>query len=105
MLVLNLTQEELGIVVAIVKLTAVRVDAAAHQMQARVIFVAGLAAQLVPLGRHLTVGVIFEAADATTRQIHSLQAICRIPFITGNRATRVAPYYLATPLVIAPAGQ
>lgn len=40
MLVLNLTQEELGIVVAILELTAVRVDAAAHQMQAGVIFVA-----------------------------------------------------------------
>ena len=56
MLVLNLAQEELGIVVAILKLTAVQVDAAAHQMQAGVIFVVGLTAQLFPLGRHLAVG-------------------------------------------------
>jgi hypothetical protein len=88
MLVLNLTQEELGIVVAILELTAVRVDAAAHQMQAGVIFVAGLTAQLVPLGRHLAVGVIFETAGTTTKQMHGLQAICRIPFITGNRAVQ-----------------
>ncbi len=40
MLVLNLAQEELGIVVAILKLTAIGVDAAAYQMQAVVIFVA-----------------------------------------------------------------
>ena len=104
MLVLNLAQEELGIVVAILEFTAIGVDAAAHQMQAGVIFVAGFAAQRVPLGCHLAVGVIFETANTTTRQIHGLQAICRIPFITGNRAARVAPYYLATPLVIAPAG-
>ena len=56
MLVLNLAQEELGIVVAILEFTAIGVDAAAYQMQAGVIFVAGLAAQLIPLGRHLAVG-------------------------------------------------
>lgn len=40
MLVLNFAQEELGIDVATRDLTAVRVDAAAYQMQAGVIFVA-----------------------------------------------------------------
>ncbi|HHQ4706813.1 TPA: hypothetical protein ACSP0D_000868 [Aeromonas veronii] len=56
MLVLNLAQEELGIVVTIRELTAIGVDAAAYQMQAGVILVAGLAAQLIPLGCHLAVG-------------------------------------------------
>ncbi|MNG89223.1 hypothetical protein D3C79_480810 [compost metagenome] len=102
--ILDLAQEQLGIVVAILELTAIGVDAPAHQVQARMIFETGLASLLIPLRRYLAIRVVFETAATTAWQMYGQQAIGGIPLIASDGPARVAHQDLATPFIIAPTG-
>ncbi len=67
-LVFDFGEQQAGIVVAITQLAAIRVDAAADQMQVVGIFIAGDAAQFIAFGSDFAVGVVGKSAGGAAGQ-------------------------------------
>jgi len=84
--VLDLGEIELRVVVAVAQLAAVRIDAAADQVQVFGVFVAGDTAEFVAFGGDVAIGVVGEGTCCTARQRDLCQAVGRIPLVLGDGA-------------------
>lgn len=85
-LVFDLGEQQARVVVTITQLAAVRVDAAADQMQVVGVFVAGDAAQFVALGGDFAVGVVGESTRGAAGQSGLCQAVGCVPLVMGDGA-------------------
>jgi len=100
-LVLDLAEQQPGVVIAVAQLAAVGVDAPGDEVQATVVFVTGHPAELIALRRHLAVGVVFVGAAGAPRQGDLAQAAQGIPLEPGDGALFVLAGDLAAEYVIA----
>ncbi len=79
--VFDLGEQQPGVVVVVLDLGAVGVEAAADQVQAVCVFVAGDVAEFVAFGDDFAVGVVAEFPTSTTRLDQFQQASCGVPLI------------------------
>ncbi|RMT60462.1 hypothetical protein ALP43_200131 [Pseudomonas azotoformans] len=84
--VFDLGEQQPGVVVAVLDLGAVGVEAAADQVQAVGVFIAGDVAQFVAFGDDFAVGVVAEFPTTTAWQYKMNQPADAVPFIDCLRA-------------------
>jgi len=84
--VFDLSEQQARVVVAVAKLTAVRVKATADQVQAVGVFVAGDAAQFIAFGSDFAVGVVGERAGCTAGQGDLCEAVGGVPLVVSDGA-------------------
>ena len=100
-LVLDIGEQQARVVVAIAQLAAVRVDAAADQVQVVGIFVACDTAQLVAFGGDFAVGVVAEGAGGAAGQGDLCQTASGVPLVLGDGAAFVLAGDLSAQGVVA----
>ncbi len=99
--VFDLGEQQPHVVVAILDLGAVGVEAAADQVQAVCVFVAGDVAEFVAFGDDFAVGVVAEFPTTTAWQYKTNQPADAVPFIDCLRAVFILTGNLPPQIVIA----
>jgi len=84
--VFDLSEQQTRVVVAVAKLTAVRVEVTADQVQAIGVFVAGDAAKFIAFGSDFAIGVVGERAGRTAGQGDLRETVGGVPLVVGDGA-------------------
>ncbi|MNF88130.1 hypothetical protein D3C84_706160 [compost metagenome] len=83
-LVFNFAEQPPGVVIAITKLSAIRIDPTPEQVQFVVVLVAYDLPQLILLGRHLATVVVAEGAGCAVRQGHVQPSVLDVIAVLGR---------------------
>ncbi|CRM97637.1 hypothetical protein [Pseudomonas sp. 22 E 5] len=99
--VFDFGEQQPSVVVAVVDLAAIGVEAAADQVQAVGVFVAGDVAEFVAFGSDFAIGVVAVFAGCTARQHDANQPANAVPLIPGQPALFILAGNLAAQIVVA----
>ncbi|CRM65725.1 hypothetical protein [Pseudomonas sp. 37 R 15] len=94
-------QQKASIVVAVLDLSAIGIDAAADQVQAVGVFVAGDVTEFIALGDDFSVGIVAEFSMSPIGLGQFQQAPYSVPLVLGQRAMLILPRNPPPQIVIA----
>ncbi|CRM05007.1 hypothetical protein [Pseudomonas sp. 31 E 6] len=99
--VFDFGEQQPSVVVAVFDLGAVGVEAAADQVQAIGVFVAGDVAEFVAFGGDFSVGVVAVFSRGTAWQHDANQSADAVPLVLGQRALFILAGNLAAQIIVA----